>query len=668
MRYQLFTEEVQQSYKIAILIKPSSFDETALKKYYVDMFAQHGIGKEDIIAYTLEYTNGKVTAKSAKAYIKQLLPVLEQLNIRYVYCADATYFKMLSGENKAEPNLGYEFTIKNTDMLITYGINYSSIKHNPDNLNKLKMSVQTIKSMIDESLVLLGSNIITSAHYPTTVSDIKSALMALHNYPSLTCDIETYSLNITDAGLGTIAFATDKNNGIAFPIDYSTLHKPNLPVRLLVKEFFETYQGNIKYHNGGFDIKILIKELFMTDLLDTKGLLTGIETLTKNIDDTKIIAYLATNSASKPPLSLKYLAQEFAGNYANDDIKDIKKIPLNILLKYNLIDCLSTWFVYDKHMPEVISSNQLDLYTGLMMDSLRLLLQVELTGMPINLKQVAKVKAILTATVENSFKVFNTFPEIQQTVNNLRVDALKKANAKLVKKVHTIDMPAYQNIVFNPNSGAHLQELLYSVMQLPVLALTDTKQPATGNKVIKSLLMHCELSQKPLINALLDYLGVAKILNSFIPAFEKAIDKGHSVHYLHGSFIIGGTVSGRLSSREPNLQNLPSGSTYGSLIKECFQAETGTVFCGADFQSLEDKVNALITGDTNKLKVYIDNYDSHSLRAYYYWKDKLSSIRQITNERTFKVNDIYFTETDIINYQNQTYTGLEFYEKFKINR
>ena len=108
MRYQLFTEEVQQSYKIAILIKPSSFDETALKKYYVDMFAQHGIGKEDIIAYTLEYTNGKVTAKSAKAYIKQLLPVLEQLNIRYVYCADATYFKMLSGENKAEPNLGYE--------------------------------------------------------------------------------------------------------------------------------------------------------------------------------------------------------------------------------------------------------------------------------------------------------------------------------------------------------------------------------------------------------------------------------------------------------------------------------------------------------------------------------------------------------------------------------
>lgn len=586
MRYQIFTEEAQEDYKIAILIKPTSFDADALRKYYIDMFKQYGINEESVIAYTLEYTNGKVTAKSAKEYLKQLIPVLESLKVRYIYCADATYFKLLSGERKAEPNLGYEFDVKDTNMKVTYGINYSSLKYTPDNLMRLKMSVKTIKDIIDENLKILGANIIHNATYPRDYNSIKSTLLALHNHSSITCDIETYSLNIGKTGIGTIAFATDKHNGTAFAVDYATLHQPNHPIRALLKEFFINYKGNLKFHNANFDVKVLIYELFMKDFLDTKGLLEGIEILARDIDDTKILAYLATNTVTKVPLNLKSLSHEFAGNYANDDIKDIKRIPLDELLKYNLIDTLSTWFVYDKYLPEVHSTNQYDLYTGLMLDSMRLLLQVELSGLPINLKQVAIVKTKLEEIVEDSFKVFNQFPEIRETVDNMREQAVKKANAKLVSKKHTVDMPKYQEIVFNPNSNNQLQELLYRVMKLPVLALTDNKNPATGNDVIEKLLMHCDVTQKPLLNALLDYLGVAKILSSFIPAFEQAIYKGDTVHYLHGSFIIGGTVSGRLSSREPNLQNLPSGSTYGKIIKECFQAPLGWIFCGADFNSL----------------------------------------------------------------------------------
>lgn len=98
--------------------------------------------------------------------------------------------------------------------------------------------------------------------------------------------------------------------------------------------------------------------------------------------------------------------------------------------------------------------------------------------------------------------------------------------------------------------------------------------------------------------------------------------------YLHGSFNLGGTVSGRLSSSDPNLQNVPSGSTYGKLIKSCFTAlPPGWIFCGADSpNALEDRINTLATKDPNKLKVFTQGYDSHCLRAYYFFPDKLPGI------------------------------------------
>lgn len=115
---------------------------------------------------------------------------------------------------------------------------------------------------------------------------------------------------------------------------------------------------------------------------------------------------------------------------------------------------------------------------------------------------------------------------------------------------------------------------------------------------------------------------------------------GNGVVWLHGSFNLGGTVSGRLSSSDPNLQNLPAGSTFGKLIKDCFRAPKGWLFGGADFSSLEDRINALLTKDPEKLKVYTDGYDSHSLRAHAYFSQHMPDIKTVdpaSNLRTFKI-------------------------------
>ena len=432
-----------------------------------------------------------------------------------------------------------------------------------------------------------------------------------------------------------------------------------------VKHFFN-YQGKSIYHNAGYDVKVLIYNLYMKDLLDTEGLYIGLDTLTRDFDDTYVIAHLATNSCSKPSKSLKDLALPFAGNYA-EEVKDIKKLKLDKLLKYNVIDTLSTNYVRNAYYQEVIDSNQEDTYKTLMLDTVRLLLITELTGMPINMQRVYEVDSILTAEEQKALSYLIQQPEIEETLKLIRQDKLDKKNKTLKVKQHTIDMPIYQDIEFNCNSSDQLQTLLYDVLKLPVIELTKTKQPSVKGKVIENLKMFAkDESQIRILDAIIDYLSVNKILSTFIPALKGAILKPDGNYYLHGSFNIGGTVSFRLSSSNPNLQNLPSGSKYAKYIKYCFAPADGTVVVSADFNSMEDMVNALLTKDKNKLAVYIDKYDSHSLRSYFYFKDKVDKIRQAKpTDKTYLINRQYLLGTDTLTYQSNTYTAEEFYEEFR---
>lgn len=667
MRKIYFTDNLAPSYEVAILIKPSNLNQRDLTTYYVNSLEAKGISKDTVLAYELYYSSGKVRNADAKEYIKELIEEMLADGIQYIYCADAAYFKLLANQKKAEPHLGDVFPVGDTGMQITLGVNYSGIIYNPANTHKLAMSLTTLKDIINEDFTKIGDSIIHSASYPTSLSDIRDHLQQLSTFAHISCDIEAYSLDFDKAGIGTIGFAIDEHNGFSFGVDYVNNHEPNLPIRALLKEFFETYTGTIIFHNVNYDVKILIYELFMIDLNDMAGMFTGLHNF-KYIDDTKIMAYLGLNSTAKPLTSLKVLAHPFAGNYAqdDDDIKDIRRIPLPTLLKYNLIDCLATWYVYNVMIKLLVQDNQLELYNGLMMDSAHLILQIELTGLPLDSKKVAYAKGILQKEQARTFAVFAQFDEVKETMHQIRQAALDKKNKSLKTKVHTIDMEAYQKIVFNPASPQQVQKLLFEVMGFPIISLTKTKQPSVDGDTLDALLNHATAKQLPLIQALIDFNAVAGMLSTFIPAFERALYKGGTVHYLHGSFVIGGTVSGRLSSRNPNMQNLPSSSKFSKLMKECFVAEEGWVMVGADFSSLEDRINALLTNDPNKIKVYTDGYDGHSLRAHSYWPQKMLDIKQVEQHVVcYEINGAYYQPDDELTYQDRVYTVKEFYETFK---
>jgi DNA polymerase I len=633
MRHIIFQE--QDTYSIAVLIKASSFVGTELQKHYVDP-----IDQPDIIGFTLNYDdNGKAPAKLIKEYLNKLLPALNSLGVKYLYVADSNYFKTLAGVAKADNHVGYVMPckIKGYDhMNVVLGVNYQALIYNPKTQVKLDRSIHALKSHINNSYVPPGKGIIHSEYYPKTVEDIASALELLYKAPSLVCDIETFGLRIDNGGIGTVAFSWDEHNGVAFAVDYKELanedentygiQEVNEPVRKVLKEFLTNYKGNLTFHRANFDARNLVYNLWMEHGLDYKGMLEGIEVLTKDIDDTLIIAYLATNSTAGNQLSLKHLAHEFAGAWAMTEIKDIRKIPLPALLKYNLVDCLSTFWVRKKYEPIMIQDNQQDLYNGLMKDSLKLIIQIELTGMPMSRKRILEVNEEMVAIQNADLATIMANPEVSKLLNTLQVDAMNAANAKLKVKQHPLSN--FSNITFNPNSPIQLVKLLFNQMELPVLDLTPTKQPATGGDTLEKLLNHTDNPvYKELLDALISYMKVTTILSNFMPKFLQAFSKDNSdIVWLHGSFNIGGTVSGRLSSSDPNLQNLPSNSKYSKLIKSCFVSPPGKVMAGADFNSLEDMISALTTKDPNKLKVYIDGYCGHCLRAFYYFKEQCTGI------------------------------------------
>ena len=607
MKHYTFPDNASE-YPITILVKDSYFNQNKIYDYYIRHLP------DSAIAFDLPFPNNKQTVNGAKQYLNQLAKTLSHLGTKYIYCTDATYFKALTGLTKADPYIGYVMPCRITGLEhchIVYGVMYGQLLYNPNLYSKLDLSLQTLNNHINGTYKELG-DVVELEEYPTE-DQVSDLLQRIKQYPLLTCDIETTGLKL-GSKIYTIAFGYSATKGCAFKVTDK--------VKKQLKLFFESYRGTLIFHNATFDTKHIIYNIFMKHSQDYQGMLHGLHTMYFKLHDTKIIAYLATNSTTGNNLSLKDLSHEYTGNYAID-VTDITKHELTDVLKYNLIDTLATHYVYNKYYPKMLQDNQLSIYQALMLPSLKTITQIELCGMPIDLDKVKQARQQLENIRDKNLTIIMNNQSVKHCLKNIKQKELEKINAKLKTKQH--DISYLNDYKFNPNSQKHLQELLYEYLQLPIIDYTDSKQPATGSATIEKLIPYANDAQVNLLNALIGLNKVETILSTFIPALEGSTKKQDG-YCLHGSFNLGGTISNRLSSSKPNLQNLPSGSEYGKLIKQCFKPNKKWLMVGSDFASLEDRINALLTKDEMKLKVYTDGFDGHCLRAYYYWKDKMPDI------------------------------------------
>ena len=595
-------------------------NEELIYKYY----GKH-IPFEECVFLPLYFDKSKkkTAIKDMKEFISnEIIPFIKEHNCQYLLVCDGEYFKLLSHKPKVDPYLGY--VIESSLCSVVFVPSYINGIYDPSLVHHIRQALSAAIAHSKGEYQEPGSNIIKSQVYPSSVEEIKTVLDSLYHCDKLTCDIETWSLKHYNSGIAAITFCWNEHEGTAFCVDYSQ-NQRNEEVRDLLREFFENYQGTLIFHNITFDMYILTYQLYMSDLLDTEGLLHGLEVLLKNFEDTKIIAYLAINSCSGNTLGLKALAQEFAGNYAQEEIANIDAIPREQLLQYNLIDGLSTWFVFNKYWQKMVDDEQLPIYQNLFKPAVKDIIQMQLTGLPLDMDKVLAAEKQMEDIKNDALNRIQSSPLVQDYMERYRIEWADKKNKEYKKKrVTTEDCKE----VFNPDSSLMLKALLYEHLSLPVIEKTPNKEAATGKDILAKLTLHTEDQKvKDLLQALIDYKDVIKILTAFIPAFKSAVPASDGRHYLFGSQNSTGTVSGRYSSSSPNMAQMPStGSKFAKLVKSCFAPPKGILYVGLDFSSLEDRISALLTKDKNKLLVYTDHYDGHCLRAYSYYKDLMPDI------------------------------------------
>ena len=587
-----------------ILIKESDLIKEHLDYYYKDNYVAIGI---------------PIDAKGKDR--KELMDEIQELYppFKVVICANTDMFKTITKiQHKGKDGIACDSPLGKTFIVP----NWRAIIYDSNQETRLKFIMERVDEFLNTGISsILGSNVLQNIKYYLEGDDYTSGFKELYNHDALTIDIETTSLHHYNGVILSIAFSWNIHDGIAMQVS------DNPKVKELLKEFFLNYKGKKIFHNASFDTMFLIYHCFMKDLEDWNGMLEGLHCIFNNLEDTKIIAYLALNTCTPTSLSLKDLSHEYTGDYAQSDIDDCSKIPMERLLPYNVTDTCATWYVYNKYKPVMLQDQQEEIYTTLLLPSLKTLVETQLVGFRLNPKKVEDLAANLYADqymLQDKLKknkLISTFEE------QLKKELVFEYNNEHKKKKKTVDDFNYW--CFNFNSDLQVRKFLYNYLQLPVIDLTKSKQPSTSTETLEKLLHHTQDNDiKEALNAFFELSKVTKIITSFLDNFTNAPEI-NNLKGLYGNFNLCGTKSGRLSSSNPNLQQLPStGSPYAKPVKKIFTAPKGYVFCGADQRSLEDHISALITKDPQKLLVYTDNYDGHCLRSFSYYKEQMPDIEE----------------------------------------
>ena len=201
--------------------------------------------------------------------------------------------------------------------------------------------------------------------------------------------------------------------------------------------------------------------------------------------------------------------------------------------------------------------------------------------------------------------------EMERTGVRLDTEALRETSVAYTERMQQIEREIYEiaGESFNISSPKQVGDILFgklNIMEKP--KKTKTGQYVTNEEVLQSL-----SSKNPIVALILDYRGLKKLLSTYIDALPKLINPrtGH----IHTSFNQALTATGRLSSSDPNLQNIPVRSEDGKEIRKCFIPEPGCLFFSADYSQIELRIMAHLSGDENMQESFREGIDIHVATA-----------------------------------------------------
>lgn len=216
----------------------------------------------------------------------------------------------------------------------------------------------------------------------------------------------------------------------------------------------------------------------------------------------------------------------------------------------------------------------------------------------------------------------------------LDTDSLKETERIFKERMAHYEQHAYElaGETFNISSPKQVGDILFGKMQL----LDKPKKTRTGQYVTSEEVLLQLRDKAPIVDDILNYRGLKKLLGTYVEALPLLINKrtGH----IHTSFNQAVTATGRLSSSDPNLQNIPVRDDDGKEIRKCFVPEPGCLFFSADYSQIELRIMAHLSGDENMTEAFREGLDIHRATAAKIWKEPLDEVTDAQRKKAKQAN------------------------------
>ena len=404
----------------------------------------------------------------------------------------------------------------------------------------------------------------------------------------LSLDTETTSVEAINAKLVGLSFSVKENEAFYVPVP-----QDEAEARKIVEIFRPAYEDE-KILKVGQNLKYDY-EVLMNYGVEIKG----------KMFDTMIAHYVI-----QPELhhNMDYLAEIYL-NYKTIHIeeligpkgkgqKNMSDLDPKDVYEYAAEDADVTLKLKNKLEAELRKYGAEELFYNIEMPLMPVLAEMEMNGVLIDTKSLAETSTVLTKRME----------EVEREIYEL-------AGGE-----------------FNIASPRQVGEVLFDKLKIVEKAKKTKKgQYVTNEEVLQSL-----KGKHKIVGAILEHRGLKKLLGTYIDALPKLINSrtGH----IHTSFNQATTATGRLSSSDPNLQNIPVRGEEGKEIRKAFIPEPGCLFFSADYSQIELRVMAHLSGDENMIEAFRKGHDIHAATAAKIYKEEMENVTRDQRTKAKRAN------------------------------
>ncbi len=446
--------------------------------------------------------------------------------------------------------------------LLGSGFSVNQKTNNP----QLDLFSNTTES-VEENEIEKGQNISNTKHTYTIVDSIETLKKLVDKWQhqnEIAFDTETTGLNVLNDRILGISLSIEKNKAFYIPIS----EKTKSSFLTILKPLFENASITKIGQNIKYDLHILKNENI---------------TLLGRFNDTMIAHYLL-----EPDLrhNLDYLSESYLGytpiaielliGKKGKNQKSFSDIPLDKQCEYAAEDADLTWQLNTTFIPEIKKQDLTKVYQDIEMPLINVLANMERNGVKI----------------DDSF---------------LKNYSKELSEEQLIVRDHIYDMAG---IEFNIDSPKQLGEVLFDKMKIPYQgAKTKTGQYATGeDKLLKYS------KDNPIVHEILNYREITKLKSTYVDALPKLINA--KTNRVHTTFSQAVASTGRLSSNNPNLQNIPIRTERGKKIRKAFIASNNDyILLAADYSQIELRLMAHMSNDKTMIEAFNNGEDIHTSTA-----------------------------------------------------